>query len=648
MAAFLSEASRMRTCGLSVAALLVHAAWAAGAHAAAPLEHGFGAMAAGPQDHISDSQRARMWQAIDAQVARLGLRKAGERPAFIWPLRAARGFAQPAVDRVSYYVDHDAAAGRLLDYHCGSRTYDRQSGYNHQGIDISIWPDSWNMMQTGQLEIIAAAPGTIVFKADGHFDRNCTFGSDDWNAVSVRHDDGSVAWYGHMKSGSLTAKPVGARVAAGEFLGNIGSSGVSTGPHLHFEVYDADRRLVDPYQGACNAKNPDSWWAQQPAYAITRLNRLITASAAPVFSTCGADGRLQDPGTLSAKSDFAPGETAYFVAFVRDAQAGDTVRFNIRRPDGTVWRTFTSTPASQFFSGAYWWASYTMPATEPAGTWMVEADVAGTSSSAPFTLTAGGRGIPNYTDLWWNPAEAGWGVNLNHQGETLFATWFTYDSDGAGMWLVVPEAVGSGSRMSGAIYRATGVPLPQIDGAPAADFPLPSVGTGTFDFIDAGRLTFTYTLGGVTQVKTLQRQPISTATRCVETRGTRTYATNYQDLWWNPPEPGWGINLAHQGEIIFATWFTYGATGRGQWLVGSELRRQATGEFRGRLYRTSGQPFDRIDGAPAMTGSPADVGEMTITFTNGESGRIDYVVDGVAQSKPITRQLFGATAPLCQ
>ena len=36
----------------------------------------------------------------------------------------------------------------------------------------------------------------------------------------------------------------------------------------------------------------------------------------------------------------------------------------------------------------------------------------------------------NYTALWWNAAESGWGVNVNHQGNTLFATLFTYDTDG--------------------------------------------------------------------------------------------------------------------------------------------------------------------------------------------------------------------------
>ena len=40
---------------------------------------------------------------------------------------------------------------------------------------------------------------------------------------------------------------------------------------------------------------------------------------------------------------------------------------------------------------------------------------------------------------------------------------------------------------------------------------------------------------------------------------------NFQGLWWNAPagsESGWGINFAHQGDVIFATWFTHDAMAR--------------------------------------------------------------------------------------
>ena len=72
---------------------------------------------------------------------------------------------------------------------------------------------------------------------------------------------------------------------------------------------------------------------------------------------------------------------------------------------------------------------------------------------------------------------------------------------------------------------------------------------------------------------------VTTPPTCTFTAGSRASVTNYQDLWWNPAESGWGINLAHQGDILFATWFTYRAGGRGQWLVASDVRRQPTGEL---------------------------------------------------------------------
>ncbi len=33
---------------------------------------------------------------------------------------------------------------------------------------------------------------------------------------------------------------------------------------------------------------------------------------------------------------------------------------------------------------------------------------------------------PNYSDLWWNQNESGWGMMLNHQGDVIFAPWYTY------------------------------------------------------------------------------------------------------------------------------------------------------------------------------------------------------------------------------
>ena len=611
----------------------------------------FAVEAEGPADFLSDADRSRIWAAIHAARARLALPKAGARPVFRWPLRAVGGYSNPGFSRVSYYVDHDALfPNQVRDFSCGARTYDRSDGYNHRGTDISLSHDAWNLMAAGQVEIVAAAPGIILDKDDGNFDKSCAnvVGSP-WNAVYVQHDDGSVAWYGHMKNGSTTTKAVGARVEAGEYLGRVGSSGNSSGPHLHLEVYDASQRLIDPFAGACNLMNADSWWATQPAYLSTRVMGLATAAAPPVSASCGTDGRLADPGTFNRKSAFARGETVWFIASVRDMPVGERVRYVVRAPGGSEFAQIQNSAAPTATNGSNWWVSLALPSNAPVGTWMVEARVADSVFEVPFTVSADGAPIPNYTDLWWNPSEPGWGVNLSHQGEKLFATWFTYDTDGAGLWLVMSDSAAQpGGAIGGTLYRTTGTPLEQIAGHPATAGAPAAVGSASFRFTDADHATMSYTMNGISQSKSLTRQRFSTASTCTLSRAARTYATNYQDLWWNAAESGWGINLTHQGDVIFATWFTYGAGGRGVWFVASDVRRQPTGEFRGRLYRTSGVRFDSIAGASAVTGNAVDVGEITLAFTDGEHGRLDYVVGGVSQSKAITRQVFAELAPLCK
>jgi hypothetical protein len=123
--------------------------------------------------------------------------------------------------------------------------------------------------------IVAAREGVIADKFDGEFDENCAISNADWNgtfsflvfstslvlicflifvAVYVLHDDGTYAWYGHMKKNSLTTKAIGEPVAVGDFLGYVGSSGSSTIAHLHFELQDESGNVVDPWYGPCNTE----------------------------------------------------------------------------------------------------------------------------------------------------------------------------------------------------------------------------------------------------------------------------------------------------------------------------------------------------------------------------------------------------------
>src|SRR5258706_10353059 len=76
---------------------------------------------------------------------------------------------------------------------------------------------------------------------------------------------------------------------------------------------------------------------------------------------------------------------------------------------------------------------------------------------------------------------------------------------------------------------------------------------------------------------------------------TSSESVSYQGLWLRSPidsESGWGVNITHQGSILFASWFTYDRGGTGMWLVMSNGTQTSPGNFIGTLYRTMGPRFD--------------------------------------------------------
>src|SRR6185312_12404029 len=119
---------------------------------------------------------------------------------------------------------------------------------------------------------------------------------------------------------------------------------------------------------------------------------------------------------------------------------------------------------------------------------------------------------------------------------------------------------------------------------------------------------------------------------------------NYQALWWASPagsESGWGLNVTHQGDTLFATWFTYGPDGKGMWLVGSSLARTGNGTYAGALYRTVGPPWNQQPWNPAMV-ALTPVGNATLTFSSAGTGTFAYTVNGISQAKSIARQLYAS------
>lgn len=249
----------------------------------------------------------------------------------------------------------------------------------------------------------------------------------------------------------------------------------------------------------------------------------------------------------------------------------------------------------------------------------------------------------NYTDLWGTSSQSGWGLNINHQGNTLFATLFTYDTDGTPLWLVMSkgdkQADGS---YSGALYRGSGTAFNATGWSPAG---LAAVGTMRIAFTGLEVGTLQYTVNGVPVTKSITRFAFSIPATCTWSGFDRAGASNYQDLWWTPSEPGWGVNISHQGSTLFATLFVYGADRRATWFVMSEGLRHISGAYTGKLYRTAGPAFDANPWTPATV---TQVGNMSFSFAGGNAATLTYTVDGVSVTKQIQRNVFGMPKTQCE
>ncbi len=108
--------------------------------------------------------------------------------------------------------------------------------YRHGGLDISAALGS---------PILATAPGEVVFRG---------LQGGNGNLTVIRHDDGLYSFYKHQQRFDESAT-VGARVTAGQTIGYVDSTGLSTGDHLHFDI-GVTASVSNANPGASRTKNP--------------------------------------------------------------------------------------------------------------------------------------------------------------------------------------------------------------------------------------------------------------------------------------------------------------------------------------------------------------------------------------------------------
>lgn len=381
-------------------------------HAVERLPDGGGPLPTDVRDEITPHTYRQLHQS----PIRLPAHAKGGRPTLAFPLRQAVGETDAAFHGISNFVDQDPAfPDQVLDFECNQRTYDLESGYNHRGVDFFTWPFSWQRMENDDIAVIAAAPGVISAKRDSEPDRSC--GADEQaraNYVVLRHDDGSESIYLHLKTGSATKKLLGERVDEGEYLGIVGSSGFSSGPHLHFEVHDPSDNLIEPYAGICNTLNVESWWQEQLPYYDSRINRLATHSQPPEFLECPQTERP------NFRDQFAPGDQVILGAYYHDQRLGQETTLTVLDPDGNVFTSFTFTlDGVLHYNASYWWWPINLPVDAVTGAWTFRATYEGNTVEHKFAVgqvQVSTQPIPDtnaeYAGLWYSPALEGEGFNL--------------------------------------------------------------------------------------------------------------------------------------------------------------------------------------------------------------------------------------------
>ncbi|WP_262271463.1 M23 family metallopeptidase [Microvirga yunnanensis] len=231
---------------------------------------------------------------------------------------------------IQHYVDRDPSPG-ASDYQCGTLTYD-----THDGTDIRV---PTMAAQKAGIDVIAAADGRVASTREGVPDVAVTAETREaisrigcGNAVVIDHGNGWRTAYCHMAKGSVAVRS-GQEVKAGDRIGQVGLSGLTEFPHLHFTLLK-DGKPVDPFAYGAPEKScggGTSLWEAS-------LQRALAYQGGSVLNKGFALG----PVTMAAiesgavEQDTPTTRSPALVAYVRaiGLKGGDVQTLTLFDPDG--------------------------------------------------------------------------------------------------------------------------------------------------------------------------------------------------------------------------------------------------------------------------------------------------------------------------
>jgi len=232
------------------------------------------------------------------------------------------------------YVDMDAEQGSATDYKCNARAED-----DNKGTDIAIRD---RRAMTDGVDVLAASNGTVMRMRDGENDDAKTEedladikarNRDCGNGIVIDHGNNVQTVYCHLKKDSIEVDQ-DQNVVKGQKIAEIGGSGYSKMPHLHFGIIK-DSAIIDPFSGLnnqekCgNAVKGSLWEDTAIAYQPFGVFDAGFRTSIPDFEAIKA-GEI-NPVTLPHGAQALTFWTGYYGAL-----AGDEIAFKVIAPDGTI------------------------------------------------------------------------------------------------------------------------------------------------------------------------------------------------------------------------------------------------------------------------------------------------------------------------
>jgi hypothetical protein len=270
---------------------------------------------------------------------------------FVAPISGAYAKDYILVNYVDWVVDTF-----IGDHYCNTKTYD-----GHQGTDFVI--RNFRAMDSG-VDVRAADNGRVIFIKDGLFDREkvSVVSKLLGNYIGITHSGKLQTYYGHLRKGSVLVK-VGDSVIAGQKIAQVGSSGNSSDPHLHFELWYDSSYYIDPFSGPCG--NATSYWKLEPPFDTSFG---IWASGMCNY-VCNLDTLKEEP--LRQDTFYSKDPVITYWNLQYGLRKNDSLRIDWYTPSGLLWLSY-GFRVTQDLWYYYFWSYIATPTGGAEGKWAIK------------------------------------------------------------------------------------------------------------------------------------------------------------------------------------------------------------------------------------------------------------------------------------